>query len=167
MEKIDILYIKGKPSINNDLEMKYSLRSLERYVMDYGRIFITGECPEYIDQKKVVFTPADDIGTIREKRDNKNKQIKTLDIYRKYGYNSHRSKERNKNGNDRNRTNQEEVQGNQRTVRTGVRWEKRNYDKILREGEDTYTGVRSPNRTHLGKLLGFDEWHEKKRNGMN
>lgn len=63
MEKIDILYIKGKPSINNDIEMKYSLRSLERYVMDYGRIFITGECPDYIDQKKVVFTPADDIGT--------------------------------------------------------------------------------------------------------
>lgn len=63
MEKIDILYIKGKKSINNDIEMKYSLRSLELYVMDYGRIFITGECPEYIDQKKVVFTPADDIGT--------------------------------------------------------------------------------------------------------
>lgn len=63
MEKIDILYIKGKKSENDDLEIKYSLRSLERYVMDYGRIFITGECPEYIDQKKVVFTPADDIGT--------------------------------------------------------------------------------------------------------
>ena len=63
MEKIDILYIKGKKSDNEDLEMKYSLRSLERYVMDYGRIFITGECPDFIDQKKVVFTPANDIGT--------------------------------------------------------------------------------------------------------
>ena len=63
MEKIDILYIKGKKSENDDLEMKYSLRSLERYVMDNGRIFITGECPDFIDQKKVVFTPADDIGT--------------------------------------------------------------------------------------------------------
>lgn len=60
---IDVLYIKGKTSINNDLEIKYSLRSLEQYVMDYGRIFITGECPDFIDQKKVVFTPADDIGT--------------------------------------------------------------------------------------------------------
>lgn len=61
--RIDILYIKGKKTPNDDLEMKYSLRSLERYVVDYGRIFITGECPEYIDQTKVIYTPEKDIGT--------------------------------------------------------------------------------------------------------
>ena len=59
---IDILYIKGKKSPNNDLELMYSLRSLEYNCMDYGRVFITGECPEYVDENKVVFTPADDVG---------------------------------------------------------------------------------------------------------
>lgn len=59
---IDILYIKGKKSDNDDLEMLYSLRSLEQNVTDYNRIFITGECPEFIDKTKIIFTPARDSG---------------------------------------------------------------------------------------------------------
>lgn len=62
MKNIDVLYIKGKVSENNDEEMKYSLRSLERFCIEYGRIFITGECPEYINRETVVFTPEKDIG---------------------------------------------------------------------------------------------------------
>lgn len=59
---IDILYIIGEPSINKDQELKYSLRSLEKYVSDFNRIFITGKCPDFIDKSKVIFTPEKDIG---------------------------------------------------------------------------------------------------------
>lgn len=56
---IDILYIKGKVSPNDDLELRYSLRSLQN-VVDKGRVFITGNRPDFV--KNVVHTPCDDIG---------------------------------------------------------------------------------------------------------
>lgn len=59
---IDVLYIKGKQSNNYDSELKYSLRSLDVCVSDIGRVFITGECPNFVDKSKVVFTPENDIG---------------------------------------------------------------------------------------------------------
>ena len=58
---VDILYIY-KHSKNNGEELKYSLRSLEKYVSNYGKIFITGDCPDFIDKSKVIHTPAQDIG---------------------------------------------------------------------------------------------------------
>lgn len=64
MQKIDILYIiRDTPSENDDLELKYSLRSLERYVIDFGNIYITGRCPEFINEDKIIYTYAKDIGT--------------------------------------------------------------------------------------------------------
>lgn len=60
--RYDILYIKGQTSINGDEELRYSLRSLERYGCYYKRIFITGECPDFIDQRKVIYTKEQDIG---------------------------------------------------------------------------------------------------------
>ena len=54
---IDILYIIGPMSVNYDLELKCSLRTLHKYVKDYGRIFITGDCPDFINQEKVIYTP--------------------------------------------------------------------------------------------------------------
>ena len=78
---IDILYIKGKESENKDLELKYSLRSLERFVRDYGRIFITGECPDYIDKTKVIYTQEEDIGDPMKNHMHKVKQtIRKTDI---------------------------------------------------------------------------------------
>jgi len=59
---IDILYIKGPVSQNYDEEMRYSLRSLEKYVEDYGRVFITGDCPLFVDKSKVIHTLERDIG---------------------------------------------------------------------------------------------------------
>ena len=59
---IDILYIKGPISQNYDEEMKYSLRSLEKYVLDFDRVFITGDCPLFVDKKTVVHTLERDIG---------------------------------------------------------------------------------------------------------
>lgn len=55
---IDILYITI-PSRNYDLELKCSLRTLYRHVPDWARIFITGTCPDFINQKKVIFTPCE------------------------------------------------------------------------------------------------------------
>ena len=60
--KYDILYIKGRPSINRDEELRYSLRSLQRYCYNYNRIFITGECPDFINLRKVIYTKEKDIG---------------------------------------------------------------------------------------------------------
>lgn len=60
---IDLVYIiADKESINNDLELLYSLRSVEKYVGDYNNIFITGRCPDFIDRNKVIYTPCKDIG---------------------------------------------------------------------------------------------------------
>lgn len=56
---IDVLYIKGSVSPNNDEELRYSLRSLS-CVKDLGRVFITGECPNFV--KNVIHTPEKDIG---------------------------------------------------------------------------------------------------------
>lgn len=58
---IDVVYIKGTKSPNNDEELKFSLRSL-KCVKDLGRVFITGECPIFIDRSKVIFTQEKDIG---------------------------------------------------------------------------------------------------------
>ena len=59
---IDILYILGTGSKFGNEELKYSLRSLETYVKDYGRVFITGVCPPFIDKNKVIHTHEYDIG---------------------------------------------------------------------------------------------------------
>lgn len=56
---IDILYIKGVKSVNADEEIKYSLRSL-KYVKDKGRVFITGNRPDFV--QNIIHTPCDDIG---------------------------------------------------------------------------------------------------------
>ena len=58
----DILYIKGKQSRNYDQELKYSLRSLEKCVSDIGRVFITGECPNFVDKSQIIWTKENDIG---------------------------------------------------------------------------------------------------------
>jgi len=45
---MDIVYILGRGSIANNLELRYSMRSLERYCQDLGKIYIVGEQPEFI-----------------------------------------------------------------------------------------------------------------------
>ena len=57
---MDILYILNSSSKENNEELKYSLRTVERFVKNVDRIFITGDCPNFIDKKKVVFTKCDD-----------------------------------------------------------------------------------------------------------
>ena len=62
MAKIDVLYIVGRGSLYGNEELRYSLRSLDKFGQNVGRVFITGECPKFVDQTKVTFLPELDIG---------------------------------------------------------------------------------------------------------
>lgn len=57
---IDILYIY-KNSLNNGEELRYSLRSLEKYVDDYGNVIICGDKPDFINDE-VIYIETKDIG---------------------------------------------------------------------------------------------------------
>ena len=62
MADIDVLYIVGNGSLFDNVELKYSLRSLDKFGRNVGRLFITGQCPAFIDRSKVEFMPELDIG---------------------------------------------------------------------------------------------------------
>lgn len=62
MNKIDVLYIIGNGSLYGNVELRYSLRSLDKFGKNVGRVFITGKCPDFIDREKVTFFPELDIG---------------------------------------------------------------------------------------------------------
>lgn len=61
--KKDIVYILGDGSKWYDNEIKYSIRSVEKNLKNYGRIFIVGKWPRHIDSKKVTYIEARDPGT--------------------------------------------------------------------------------------------------------
>jgi len=48
---MDLLYILGKGSIFHDDELRYSLRSVERYVTDVDRVFVVGDDPGFLSNK--------------------------------------------------------------------------------------------------------------------
>ena len=58
---MDIVYIY-KNSPNNGEELRYSLRSVEKYVRDVGTIIICGDKPDFIDTDLVMYIDAKDIG---------------------------------------------------------------------------------------------------------
>lgn len=58
---IDVLYIY-KHSPNNGEELRYSLRSLEKNVLDVHRVVISGDCPDFINKEKVIYIETEDIG---------------------------------------------------------------------------------------------------------
>ena len=62
MNEINVLYIVGNGSLFNNEELRYSLRSLDKFGQNVGRVFITGECPDFVDKSKVTFLPEMDIG---------------------------------------------------------------------------------------------------------
>ena len=59
---MDVLYIVGTGSVCFNQELQYSLRSLEKYGNGYNRVFITGECPNFVKKSSVIYTQANDIG---------------------------------------------------------------------------------------------------------
>lgn len=60
MVKNDLVYIVGKNSCWNDNELRYSLRSVSKYLKNYNRVFIIGELPSFINPQSVVHLPCED-----------------------------------------------------------------------------------------------------------
>lgn len=54
----DVLYILGRGSKQDDLELRLSLRSIEKYAQNLDRVFIVGNCPEWA--KNVIHIPEED-----------------------------------------------------------------------------------------------------------
>lgn len=51
---MDILYIIGKGFSNCDnLELRFSLRSIEKYGKNVGRVFVVGYCPEWLSDEVI------------------------------------------------------------------------------------------------------------------
>ena len=58
---MDIVYIIGKGSKWNNQELKYSLRSIAKYGINIGKVFIVGYKPNFVSDE-VIYIPCDDIG---------------------------------------------------------------------------------------------------------
>ena len=58
-EKKDLLYVLGTGSKHDNIELRYSLRSIEKYCTNYGRIFLIGEDPGFLSDK-VIYIPHED-----------------------------------------------------------------------------------------------------------
>lgn len=56
----DLLYVIGQGSTNNNMELRYSLRSIEKYCTNYDRVFIVGYKPDFINEN-IIFIPCEDI----------------------------------------------------------------------------------------------------------
>lgn len=54
----DVLYILGRGSKHEDMELRLSLRSLEANCKDADRLFIVGNCPRWVEE--VVHIPMED-----------------------------------------------------------------------------------------------------------
>lgn len=54
----DVLYILGRGSKHDDLELRLSLRCLEKNSKNIDKVFIVGNCPEWV--QNVVHIPAED-----------------------------------------------------------------------------------------------------------
>jgi hypothetical protein len=57
---MDVLYVLGKGSKHKDQELCWSLRSLERYGINVGNVYIVGECPIWVNKKVVTHIPCND-----------------------------------------------------------------------------------------------------------
>ena len=57
---MDILYIVGKGSGCGDLELRSSLRSIDKYGLNVGRVFVCGHCPDWLSDA-VTRIPCEDI----------------------------------------------------------------------------------------------------------
>ena len=63
---MDILYTLGTGSNWDNKELLYSLRSIDRYCKNVGRVFIASvELPSFIDPATVTHVPSCDLGEIR------------------------------------------------------------------------------------------------------
>ena len=56
---MDLLYVVGTGSKHNNIELKYSLRSIEKNCTGYDRIFIAGYKPQFLNDN-VIYVPFED-----------------------------------------------------------------------------------------------------------
>lgn len=54
---VDLMYPIGNGSRTGDLELKYSLRSVEKFLSGYHKVFIVGRLPKWVNKDKVVYIP--------------------------------------------------------------------------------------------------------------
>lgn len=57
----DLVYTLKAGSVNQDLELRYSLRSLDKHACNYNKVVIVGHCPDWVDQKQVLYIPFEQI----------------------------------------------------------------------------------------------------------
>lgn len=62
---IDIVIPLGNGSPLGDIELRYALRGIQKYLTGYGRVYIVGECPKFI--KNVVHIPFPDKSKYKQK----------------------------------------------------------------------------------------------------
>ena len=55
----DVIYVLGTGSRWHNNEIRFSLRSLEKNLMGFRRVFVVGECPGFL--QNVIHIPATDI----------------------------------------------------------------------------------------------------------
>ena len=60
-EKKDLLYVLGTGSKHNNIELRYSLRSIQKYCTNYDRIFVIGADPGFTNEN-VIYIPSEDLG---------------------------------------------------------------------------------------------------------
>lgn len=56
----DIVYVLGTGSKYNNLELRYSLRSVDTFIHNHHSLHIVGECPDFIDKRTINHIPAKD-----------------------------------------------------------------------------------------------------------
>jgi hypothetical protein len=56
-KKNDLVYILGKESAWLNNELRYSLRSVEKYLKNYRKVFVFGECPHFLDTNNIIHVP--------------------------------------------------------------------------------------------------------------
>lgn len=56
---MDLLYLLGHGSRHDNVEIRYSLRSIEKYCKGYDRVFVVGQCPEWLRNVEYIPCPDD------------------------------------------------------------------------------------------------------------
>lgn len=60
IKQFDIVYVLGKGSSNNNAELRYSLRSVEKFVKGVKNVFVVGSDPGFLSDK-VIYIPTTDL----------------------------------------------------------------------------------------------------------
>jgi len=64
-QRTDVVYVLGRGSNWADNELRYSLRSLEKFMGDLGTVFVVGQRPKWLTN--VVFLPFPDVHICKER----------------------------------------------------------------------------------------------------